>query len=135
MDIKSIRKNMAAVDGGAWVSKAQAKVLGDMRVKVRGMGGEVARDLYAEKCRKETDLTPGGDITARASTRIMRQVIAEHCLMEIEGLTDGGKPVTAEDLRPVLASPAYEPLCDMLVVAVAYVDGITDEKAAVVEKN
>lgn len=124
MDIGEVRRDMAAIDGGRWVDKAEVPDLRDIRIKVRGLGSSVARDALAKLQR---DGMAAGDA--------IQSVTASHCLLEIEGLTSDGKPVTADDIRDKLADPAYEPLALLVLKAIEKVDGTREAKAKALSKN
>ena len=124
MEIGEVRRDMAAIDGGAWVSKAEVPALRDIRVKVRGFGSGMARDALAKM---ERDGVPASDAIQAVTNSV--------CLLEIEGLTNKGEPVTADDVRGQLADPAMEPLALLVLKAIQVVDAKREAKAEALSKN
>jgi hypothetical protein len=56
-------------------------------------------------------------------------------LIEIEGLTEGGKPVDTDRAREMLVDPDYEALADIVAWAARAVDQGTAEATEEAEKN
>jgi hypothetical protein len=124
MDIGEVRRDMTAIDGGRWVSADEISDLRDIRIKVRGLGSGVARDALSKMQR---DGVAGNDAIQAVTSRV--------CLIEIEGLTSAGQPVTADDVRDKLADPAMEPLALLVLRAIEKVDGTREAKAEALSKN
>lgn len=122
MQIKALRRDMAAINEGRWVDASEVKALGDMRVKMRGSQTEAVRARLDEAAR------------ANAPSP-MQEIIWTHCLIEIEGLLDGKKPVTADDLQKVWQDPALEPLGLILLECLSVVDATREAKEAKAVKN
>lgn len=124
MDIGEVRRDMAAIDGGRWVDKSEVPGLRDIRIKARGLGSAVAREALAKMQRDGI----GG-------TDAIQSVTNTVCLIEIDGLTSGGRPLAADDIRDQLAEPAMEPLALLVLRAVEKVDATREAKAAALSKN
>lgn len=124
MELGTLRRDMAAIDGGRWVAKGEVPDLLDIRVKAKGLGGSEARETLAKLQR---DGVPDADAIQR--------VVNEVCFVEIEGLTNGGKPVVAADIRDQLADPAMEPLALLILKAVQRVDATREAQAEALSKN
>lgn len=124
MDIKALRRDMAAIGGGRWVDKTEVPELQDLRVKIKGTQTQAIRDKLGELQRSGVD-------TGEA----MQSIIAEDCLIEIQGLTSGGKEITADDIRGELSDPAWEPLGILLLQCVRVVDATREIHEKAVEKN
>lgn len=124
MEIASLRRDMTAIDGGRWVSADEVPDLRDIRIKARGLGGTEAREALAKMQR---DGMAAGDA--------VQAVISTVCLMDIEGLTSAGKPVSVEDIRDQLGEPAMEPLALLVLKAVEKVDATREAKAEALAKN
>jgi hypothetical protein len=124
MELHKLVKDMAALQDGRWVDKAEVPSLGDMRVKMRGSHTATVRQALGEKERAGVD-----------RGEAFEQVLADHCLLEIEGLVNGGKPVTVDDLRPILREEAAEPLRLILLDVIRAVDATRESKALDLSKN
>lgn len=124
MDIGELRRDMAAIDGGRWVAADEIPDLRDIRIKVRGLGGAEAREALGKMQRDGV-----------AANDAIQAVTSAVCLVEIDGLTNAGKPVTADDIRDKLADPAMEPLALLVLRAIEKVDGTREAKAAALTKN
>jgi hypothetical protein len=124
MELGSLRRDMAAIDGGRWVAKDEVPNLQDIRIKAKGLGGSESREALAK-------LQRDGVSDADA----IQQVVNTVCFVEIEGLTSGGKPVAAADIRDQLADPAMEPLALLILQAVQRVDATRETKAEALSKN
>jgi hypothetical protein len=124
MDIKHLRRDMAAIEGGLWVSGAEVPALDDMRVKVRGLQSKAARDLIGRHER-------GGMDAGKA----VETVLAEYCLVDIENLTSGGEAIPVDEVRQIIRQPAGEPLGLIILDAVRVVDARREADAEAAEKN
>jgi hypothetical protein len=124
MELGSLRRDMAAIDGGRWVAKDEVPNLQDIRIKAKGLGGSESREALAK-------LQRDGVSDADA----IQQVVNAVCFVEIEGLTSGGKPVASADIRDQLADPAMEPLALLILQAVQRVDATRETKAEALSKN
>ena len=124
MEIATLRRDMAAIDGGRWVAADEVPDLRDIRIKVRGLGSAQAREALA---RMQRDGVSGNDAIQAVTNSI--------CFMEIEGLTQDGKPLTADDIRDQLADPAMEPVALLVLKAIERVDATREAKAEALSKN
>lgn len=124
MDISELRRDMAAIDGGRWVAADEVPELRDIRIKARGLGGAEAREWLA---RLQRD--------GLSTNAAVQETINGYCLVDIEGLTSGGKPLKADDVRDQLAEPAMEPLALLILKAVEMVDATREARAEALAKN
>lgn len=124
MEIATLRRDMAAIDGGRWVAVDEVPDLKDIRIKVRGLGSAQAREALA---RMQRDGVSANDAIQAVTNTV--------CLLEIDGLTSGGKPVGVEDIRDQLAEPAMEPLALLILKAIERVDATREAKAEALSKN
>lgn len=124
MELGELRRDMAAIDGGRWVTADEVPDLQDIRIKVRGLGSAIARDALGQKQRD-----------GMAATDALAEVVNTICLLEIDGLTSGGKLLTADDVRGDLGQPAMEPLALLVLKAVERVDQTREAKAEALAKN
>ena len=124
MEIGELRRDMAAIDGGRWVAADEVPELRDIRIKARGLGGAEAREALAKMQRDGA--------TAQDA---IQAVVNTICFIEVEGLTSGGEPVKAADIRDKLSEPAMEPLALLILRAVEKVDATREAKAAALAKN
>lgn len=124
MELGELRRDMTAIDGGRWVAADEVPDLRDIRIKAVGLGGAAARDALGKLQRD--GVSPQDAI---------QKVVNTICLVDIEGLTSGGKPVTVDDIRDKLGDPAMEPLALLVLKAVEKVDATREAKAAALAKN
>lgn len=124
MELKTLTKDMAAIGDGRWVDGKEVPALGDMRIKMRGSHTAFVRDALAEK---ERDGISRGEA--------FEAILASYCLLEIEGLTNGGKAITVDQLRPLLSEEAAEPLRLILLDVIAAVDATRETKEIALSKN
>jgi hypothetical protein len=131
MDIGAFKRDLSSVEDGRWVGDDEVPDLAGVRVKVRGMSSAKARAMYDRKQRavKKAERDAKGQLKASASVRIMREMVEEWALVDIEGLTENGKPITVDRVKEVLADPALEPLFAAIMDAVACVDATRAEDA------
>lgn len=124
MELGELRRDMAAIDGGRWVAADEVPGLRDIRIKVRGLGSTIAREALGQKQRD-----------GMSATDALAEVVNTVCFLGIEGLTSGGKPLTADDVRDDLKEPAMEPLALLVLQAVERVDQTREAKAEALAKN
>jgi hypothetical protein len=114
--LSDFRVNARKLREGAWVD------LGDdwdgMRLHVRAQG----RAYFEAKARAEQKAARdvGGDLNRVPDDvldRIGAEVAAEHLLIDVDGLEDGGKPVSAAAYRAAMLEPDNAPLVAAVLVA------------------
>ena len=95
MDIGAFKRDVSAVEEGRWVGDEEVPDLAGVRVKVRGLSSQPARALFDRKQRMvpKKERNRDGSIRTAAFARIMREMIEEWALVEVEGLTEKGKRV------------------------------------------
>ncbi|MCG5239525.1 hypothetical protein MCW82_07055 [Azospirillum doebereinerae] len=124
--LKSLKKNTAAINDGQWVSVTLDD--GDtIRVRSRGV-----TDAYRNaQSRQQQNAAKGfgGDV-AKLPVELKRaincRVLAEHAFLDLAGLDDDGRAVTAEEVKDILRDRQqvveYASLVDALFTAQAMVD-------------
>jgi hypothetical protein len=124
MELASFKRDSTAIEEGRWVDGSEVPELGDMRVKVRGMSSQEARTRFDRKQRMvpRQDRHKDGQLKPAAVARVLREMITEWALVDVEGLVDNGKPVTIERLREMCHEDDMEPLTAVIMEAVAAVD-------------
>lgn len=137
MDIRAFQRDLDAVTSGYWVTSEDVPELGDVQIRVRGMSAGPARELFDSLSRAvpRNQRLANGQIREADNLRIMKEVLAKHLLMEIRGLTDGDKPVTAKDVIDRMDDPAYEPLLLAIIQCVQVVDGRRADQVKAAAKN
>lgn len=136
MDLLDLKTHLPSVEEGRWVDRDELPALQDLRVKVRGFASKACRELIAAKERAAPQSDRDGVmLKMEARARIANEVMAEACLIEIEGLTQGGKPVSVNDIRPLLHLPEYGPLAGLLAQAAARVDQTRESKVKELSGN
>jgi hypothetical protein len=135
MELGNFKRDSAAITAGQWVSDIPDG--GDIRVRVRGLSSPVAIDARARKERNapKKSRSRDGSLKAEPGIQIMREVLSEVILLEIEGLTEGGKPVDLARAKAMILDPDYEALADIVAWAARAVErGVADDAEAA-EKN
>jgi citrate lyase synthetase len=113
MDLLTLKRHLPSIEEGRWVDSREVKDLKDVRVKVRGSSSRPVRELYAAKERAaQADLQ--GDKRMETMQRIGVETLAEIGLVDIEGLTQDGEPVSVEDVRRMILLPEFQPLADLV---------------------
>lgn len=137
MDLASLKRHMPSIEDGRWVTSEEIRELRDVRVKVRGASSQAARDMFAAKERaiepRERDAQ--GRIKPAAMQRILTETLVEWNLVEIEGLTLGGKKLATADVAKLLPLPEYQPVADLVMQAVAMVDATREAQAESLSGN
>lgn len=124
MELASLRRDLAVINGGRWVDRTEIRELQDVRIKAKGLGSGEAREALDKLQRDGMD-----------PNEAVQQVINTICLIEIDGLTDEGKPVKVDDVRDRLVDEVMEPLALLVVRAVGCVDATREAKAKALSKN
>lgn len=137
MDILALKRDTAAIEDGRWVGAEEVPGLGDIRVKVRGAMTAVSRDLFAAKQRKidPRDKTPEGGLKPNVLMNLLREMLAEYNIVDIDGLTMGGKPIGADEARKLVLDPEFQPLADLIIEAVSAVDSTRVNRESELAKN
>lgn len=113
MDLLTLKRHLPSIEEGRWVDSREVKDLKDVRVKVRGSSSRPVRELYAAKERAaQADLQ--GDKRMETMQRIGVETLAEIGLVDIEGLTQDGEPVSVDDVRRMILLPEFQPLADLV---------------------
>lgn len=135
MDLLALKKDLPAIEDGRWVDKTELPALLDMRVKVKGYGSKAVQDAAAARKRAlPPEDVKDGKPTDEAYSRL-GLIILQDVLVDIEGLTQDGKPVPVEEVRAALTDPAYEPLADLILRAAHLVNESRVAKREALAKN
>lgn len=113
MDLSTLKRHLPSIEDGRWVTKREVKDLADMRVKVRGSSARLVREVFAAK-EREASADLQGDKRNEALGRISMETLAEVGLVDIEGLTQEGDPVTVDQVRAMILLPEFQPLADLI---------------------
>lgn len=135
MDISVLKRDSGAISSGQWVNDIPG--MGKVRVKVRGFSSPEVVEVRSRKERAvpRDERLRDGSLTADAGNRIFNEVLADAVFLDIEGLTEGGKPVKAEGARKKLVDPDYGPLADAVAWAAHAVDRGVAEATEDLAKN
>lgn len=116
------RKDVAAIEGGQWVTGKEVPALAKGRLKVRGFTSDASRDAFDAKARAASaaDRHADGQLKPSTFARHTREVMAEVCIVDAEDLG-----FTAEQIREMLTDPAYENLITACLEACGHVDRVT----------
>lgn len=135
MDISALKRDSAAIASGQWVD--QIPGMGNIRIKVRGFSSP---EVVEARSRKERAVPldqrhRDGSLRAEVANAIFVETLSDAAFLDIEGLTAGGKPVTADEARKLLTDPDYGPLADAVAWAASAVDKGTAEATEELAKN
>lgn len=137
MDIRQITIDRASVDDGRWIDKGDIATLQDIRLKVRGFTGcKAVRDAHAarERALPPEMLGPDGKPNDAGLDYLGRALIAD-LLVDVEGLTDGDRPLTAAEVIALAAIPENGRLVQWIEHAARIVDATTVAKREALAKN
>lgn len=135
MDIGTIKRDSAAISAGQWVKDIPE--MGDIEIKVRGLSSPsvIAARAVKERRASKEKRNRDGSLKAEITIEIMREILAENILIDIKGLTQSGKRVSAEKAKTFLLDPDYEPLADAVFWAAQAVDRGVAEDTEKATKN
>lgn len=130
--LKSLKKNLIAIDDGQWVPVTLDS--GDIiKVKSRGIT-DAYRNAQARQHEKAAKSNPNGSLSVELRRAINCRLLAQHVFLDIEGLDDDGRLVTAEEVKAILGDGQlvreFGPLVDGLFAAQLMVDeGLGEDRA------
>lgn len=128
MDIEDIKKDSSLIEAGTWVDRIPN--MGDLRLRVRGMGSKQAINHRSslERAVDKKGRSRDGSLKLSVSMDIAIQVLLNVCLLEWDGLKQKGKPVEySKELAALwLTDPNYRNFAD----AVAWAAGVVDRGSA-----
>lgn len=137
MDVKNLRRNMAAIEGGVWIDDIPG--MGDLRLRVRGIGykGYVALHARLTRSVPREDRDRNGSLTIEAATRVMGEAMSQEILLEWDGLTDGDDPFPydKEKAHEWLTNPETRPFLDAVTFAASVVENGREATLKAVEGN
>lgn len=134
MDILTLKRDLPAIEDGRWVDKTELPGLLDIRVKVRGYSSKHVQDRdQARKRAMAGDATDGK--LSDAQIESLGLAMLQDVLVEIDGLTSGDKALGGDEVRPLLADPAFEPLASLIMRAAHLVNQSRVAKAEALAKN
>lgn len=124
MELSSLKRDTAAVEGGQWVGDIPNSA--GLRLRVRGMSSKAFQATLSRLTRglSREDRERDGSPTAEASVRVLGEAIGDCILLEWDGLTEVGEPLayTPERAKAMLPDPKFEPFLDCVVWAARVVD-------------
>lgn len=124
MDIKNLKQNSAAISAGQWVG--QIPNMGDLRLKVRGMGSAQYGLAYSRRLQALTrdDRDRDGTALPSARIRVTAEALHEAVLLDWDGLESGGKPLAYDSDQAFLwlTDPDYVQFVDAVLYAARVVD-------------
>jgi hypothetical protein len=135
MELLAMKRDLPAIEDGRWVGAAEMPALGDLRVKVRGYASKhvQGQDQARKRALPPADLVNGKP--NEAATERLGIALLQDVFCDIDGLTDGGKAMTADEVRPLLADPAFEPLSLLIMRAAMLVNESRVANAEAITKN
>lgn len=129
MEISSLKRNAAAAAEGRWVGDIPS--MPGLRLRVRGLSSPAAVACRRKKERQveRKDRERGGGFKPEIEQRIAREVLHEAILLEWDGLTDEGAPVTfdADLAGQILLDPDFDAFAGAVTWAASVVDSDTVE--------
>lgn len=134
MDLLTLKRDLPAIDDGRWVDSAELPGLLGIRVKVRGYSAKYVRERDQARRRAMAADAPDGKLDDTA-LEALGLALLQDAVVDIDGATIGDKTIDAEELRALLADPAFEPLASLVMRAVHIVDQSRVAKAEALTKN
>lgn len=131
MDVKALKRDSRSVNNGEWVGDLPH--MGDLRVKVRGMGS----DAYVQAQSKRIRALPlaernrDGSPSAESMKRIVAESVHEAVLLDWDGLTADNQPFPYDGA--VALSWLTDPDYIQFLEAVLYATRIVDNGRAAIE--
>lgn len=124
MDIKDLKRDMASIEGGAWVDDIPQ--MGELRLRVRGSGYKEYTALLARLTRSvpREERDARGNLTQEAAIRVMAEAMHAKILLEWDGLTDDKVPVPYDKELALqwMTDPETRPFLDAVVYAAQVVE-------------
>lgn len=112
MRISKLALDIGAIEGGTWVDHIPG--LGDIRLKVRGIGNADYRLLNAKLLREAVTANgPGEELTLEQSDALQRQLLLDAVLLDWDGLVDDDDnpiPFSRDQAETYLTEPRYRPI-------------------------
>lgn len=135
MDISALKRDAKAVSEGRWISDIPG--LGSVEICARGMSSPEVIAARAAKARRipRDQREEDGSLKLEDEARIMREILSEAVFIDVRGLVDDGKPVTADQIKVWLLDADYEPLADAVFYAAQMVDRTKAATAKAAEGN
>lgn len=135
MDILTMKRDLPAIEDGRWVDSTEMPALGEIRVKVRGFGSRHVqdRDQARKRALAPDDMADGKPV--EAALERLGLAMLQDVFVDIEGVTSGGEPMGADEVRALLADPAFEPLASLVMRAAYLVNQSRVAKAEALAKN
>lgn len=136
MKLSAIKVNADAIEHGAWVKNLPE--MGDLELKVRGIGNAEYRRLYASLA----DAAPRSDrqdgrLTPEASERIATRCLLDTVLLDWRGLEDDAGPVafSKETAEKLLTDPNFRLFRDAVAIAASRVAETREQAGEEAAKN
>lgn len=137
MDLNAIRSRTEAANEGQWIDGSD--VLDGVRLKLRSLQAPDIQKLIAVKERETLRVKRrrDGALTREESTRIFSEVIGEAVILDWEGITDGGKPLTFSRKQAIafMTDPAFWQVAAAIADAASAVTLGYEQQAEDIEGN
>lgn len=126
MNLNDIKIDPARLEDGAWVGDLPN--MGDLELKVRGVGNKLYRTREAELLKK-VPRSKRGELDIADGDRITTTLLLETVLLDWRGIVDGDQPLpySREMAEKLLTDPAWR----NFRAAVAYAGAIVAQETAV----
>lgn len=136
MELTDIKRNVTAIEGGAWINNIPE--MDDLELKVRGKDNADWRRLEAEKYAAVSwAKRVNGRIPQDEMRRVNMELLLEACLLDWRNVTEHGSPVafSREAAAQILNDPQCEGFADAIVWAASVVARTRATAAEDVAKN
>lgn len=138
MEISDLKRDAKGIDEGKWVGDLSG--MGDVRLRVRGLSSRTVITVRSTKERAvpRTQRHRDGSLRPDTAMRILGETVFEAVLLDWEGITDSGQPVSydAELAKRWCTDPDYRFFLDAAVEAASIVDrGEADEREDVAKNS
>lgn len=137
MDIKNLRRDIAAIEAGDWVGDIPN--MGSLALKVRGIGSVQYQTALARLAKavgiEERDRD--GTLLPDVALRVTGEAAAEALLLDWAGLENDGQPVPfdAKLAREWLTQPEYRHFLDAVIWSAGVMERGRRETAGTVKGN
>lgn len=140
MDISALKRTperAAAIETGEWISDIPQ--MGDVRLKVRGIGSKLYQTTVARLSRAVTRDGRNRDNSLKndVAAKITGEALAEHILLDWDGFTEEGEPLaySKELALQWLTDPDFETFQGAVFWAASVVQNGREETTEALAKN
>jgi hypothetical protein len=134
MDLTRFKADPQLEDEGVWTS---VDVGTGARIKIARIGNRRYREAMTKRLKPYRRALRNGTLDERVTEQITAEVLAETVLLDWQGLTDGGAPLTysAEAARTLLCDTRFKDFRDLVVEMASDLELYRQQDLEDAEKN